>query len=33
MALDANNDYFSSAYGVVEKENRDNWGFFFFSKH
>jgi len=29
MALDANNGYFSLAYGVVEKENRDNWGYFF----
>jgi len=24
LALDANNGYFALAYGVVEKENRDN---------
>jgi len=29
MGLDANNDYFPLAYGVVEKKNRDSWGFFF----
>jgi len=29
MTLDANNGYFPLAYGVVEKENRDNWGLFF----
>ena len=29
MALDANSGYFPLAYGVVEKENSDNWGYFF----
>ena len=29
MGLDANNGYFPLAYGVVEKENKDNWGYFF----
>mgnify|MGYP001045679845 CR=1 FL=1 len=29
MALDANNGYFPLAYGIVEVENRDNWGYFF----
>ncbi|KAJ8437071.1 hypothetical protein Cgig2_002038 [Carnegiea gigantea] len=29
MALDANNGHFLLAYGVVEKENKDNWAYFF----
>ena len=29
MVLDANNGYFYLAYGVVEKENKDNLGCFF----
>ena len=28
VALDANNSYFPLAYGIVEKENRDNWAYF-----
>ena len=29
MALDANNGYFPITYGIVEKENKDNWEYFF----
>ena len=29
MGLEENNGHFSLAYGVVDKENKNNWAYFF----